>query len=152
MKSKSHAFQIRLAYVADVAAMFNVRASVGENSMTVEELSAAGVTRESIAKAVSESPCARVATIGEEVVGFAMVDLKDACLFALFVLPEHEGHGIGTALTRACELALFERHTSAWLETAKDSRAARLYRSLGWSDEVDIGGGDVRMDKRREGR
>lgn len=118
--------------------------------MTTEELSAIGVTPESIALAVSSSPCSWVATADEEVVGFAIVDLDSACLFALFVLPQHEGRGIGTGLTHACEQALFERHTSAWLETAKGSRAARLYRSLGWGGEVEMGGGDIRLEKRRK--
>ena len=117
--------------------------------MTADELSAIGVTPEAIALAVSTAPCAWVATIDEEVVGFAMVDLDDACLFALFVLPGHEGCGIGTRLTRTCENALFERHPAAWLETANGSRAARLYRHLGWGSEVEIGDGDIRLKKQR---
>lgn len=129
--------------------MFKVRAAVGENTMTADELSAIGVTPETIALAVTSTPCAWVATIDEEVVGFAMVDLDDACLFALFVLPEHEGCGIGSRLTRTCERALFERHPAAWLETANGSRAARLYRHLGWGSEVEIGGGDIRLKKQR---
>ena len=117
--------------------------------MTADELSALGITPEAIALAVSSAPCAWVATIDEDVVGFAMVDLDDACLFALFVLPEHEGRGIGTRLTQTCERALFERHPAAWLETAKRSRAARLYRHLGWGSEVEIGEGDIRLTKQR---
>lgn len=150
METKPPAPTIRPASVADVNAMFNVRASVGENTMTTEELSAIGVTPESIALAVSSSPCSWVATADEEIVGFAIVDLDSACLFALFVLPQHEGRGIGTRLAHACEQALFERHAVAWLETAKASRAARLYRYLGWGDEVEMGGGDIRLEKRRE--
>lgn len=130
--------------------MFKVRASVGENTMTSDELSAIGVTPDSIALAVSSAACSWVATAEEEVVGFAMVDLDDACLFALFVMPQHEGRGIGTCLTQACEQALFERHHSAWLETAKGSRAAGLYRHLGWGNEVEIGGGDIRLEKQRQ--
>ncbi len=129
--------------------MFTVRASVAENTMSREELAAIGVTPESIALAVRSAPCAWVAMAHEEVVGFAMVDFDDACLFALFVRPEHEGRGIGTRLTQACEHALFERHPRAWLETAQGSRAARLYRHLGWGHEVDIGGGDIRLEKQR---
>lgn len=117
--------------------------------MTAEELAALGVTPEAISQAVGSSPCAWVATVHGEVVGFAMVDLDSACLFALFVLPRHEGRGLGTALARACEHALFQQHALAWLETARDSRAARLYRHLGWGDEADIGGGDIRLQKRR---
>ncbi|MGU3625950.1 GNAT family N-acetyltransferase [Comamonas sp. C24C] len=117
--------------------------------MTAEELSAIGVTPDSISQAVLGASCSWVAAVNDEVVGFAMVDLESACLFALFVLPEHEGCGIGTALAHACEQAIFQQHASAWLETAKESRAARLYRYLGWGDEVDIGSGDIRLKKRR---
>lgn len=118
--------------------------------MTTYELSEIGVTPESIALAINNGPCSWVATDGEDVIGFAMVDLDSACLFALFVLPQHEGRGIGTRLTQACEQALFERHSSAWLETAEGSRAAHLYRHLGWGNEVDIGGGDIRLEKQRQ--
>lgn len=141
--------RIRPASVTDVSAMFKVRASVGENTMTADELSAIGVTPEAIALAIESGPCAWVSTIDEEVVGFAMVGLDDACLFALFVLPEHEGRGIGTRLTQTCEAALFERRHAAWLETGAGSRAARLYRHIGWGSESDIGGGDIRLEKRR---
>lgn len=140
---------IRPADVSDVRAMFHVRASVGENTLSAEALSAMGITPEAIALAITSSPCAWVATIQEEVVGFAMVDLDSACLFALFVLPGYEGGGIGTRLTQICERALFERHSSAWLETADGSRAAQLYRYLGWGNDVDIGGGDIRLEKQR---
>lgn len=117
--------------------------------MTADELSAIGITPEAIALTIESRPCAWVSIIDEEVVGFGMVGLDDACLFAVFVLPEHEGHGIGTRLTKVCESALFERHRVAWLETAEGSRAARLYRHLGWGCEVEIGGGDIRLEKRR---
>lgn len=117
--------------------------------MTLTELSAIGVTPEAIALAVKRTPCSWVAMADEQVVGFAMIDVDSGCLFALFVLPEYEGCGIGTRLTKTCELALFERHAVAWLETAKESRAAQLYRHLGWENEVDIGGGDIRMEKTR---
>lgn len=140
---------IRLALASDVSAMFRVRTSVKENILTVAELAQLGVTPEAIAQAIGDAPCAWVAEVGGEVVGFAMVDLETACLFAAFVLPEHEGQGIGRRLVQACEAVLFERHVQAWLETAQASRAAGFYRRLGWGHEVDIGHGDVRLEKRR---
>lgn len=149
MTTTPHAFQIRPARIDDVGAMFHVRTAVKENAMTAAELAGIGVTPESISQAVGGTPCSWVATVHGEVVGFAMVDLDSACLFALFVLPEHEGRGIGTGLTQACEQALFQQHECAWLETARTSRAAGLYRHLGWGDETDLGGGDIRLEKRR---
>ncbi|QMV75641.1 GNAT family N-acetyltransferase [Comamonas piscis] len=117
--------------------------------MTSAELAAVGVTPESIAEAIRSTPCAWVATVDDEVAGFAMVDLDSACLFALFVRSDHEGRGLGSALCQACEQALFAQHEAAWLETAKSSRAARLYRHLGWGKESNIGDGDIRLSKRR---
>lgn len=78
-----------------------------------------------------------------------MVGLDDGSLFALFVLPEHEGRGIGRRLTQTWEVALFERHDAAWLDTVACRRAARFYRHPGWDSEVEIGGGDIRLEKRR---
>ena len=142
-------FQIRPATVDDVATMFQVRLAVTENQMTRDELTAVGVTPESIAEAIRSAACAWVATAQGEVAGFAMVDLDSACLFALFVRSDHEGRGLGSALCQVCEQALFAQHEEAWLETAKTSRAARLYRHLGWGNESDIGDGDIRLTKRR---
>lgn len=149
MKTPTTLPDIRPALLTDVSAMFKVRTSVRENALTANELIQLGITPQSIAKAISDAPCAWVATVHDEVVGFSMVDLTSDCLFAAFVLPEHEGRGIGSSLIKACESALFKTHRVAWLETAKNSRAARLYRHLGWGNEMDIGGGDIRLEKQR---
>lgn len=149
-KHPADSFQIRPATVDDVAAMFQVRLAVTENRMNRDALAAVGVTPDSIAEAIRSAPCAWVATTEGEVAGFAMVDLDSACLFALFVRSDHEGRGMGSALCQVCEQALFAQHEEAWLETAKTSRAARLYRHLGWGNESDIGDGDIRLTKRRD--
>ena len=143
-------FQIRSAVTTDVGAMFKVRTSVRENVLTPEELIELGITPEFISAEIEGSPCAWVATVSSEIVGFSMVDLDTACLFAAFVLPEYEGLGIGKGLIEACESEIFKSHSVAWLETAQSSRAARLYRHLGWINETEIGEGDVRMEKYRE--
>lgn len=68
--------------------MFKVRSSVGEKTMTQDELAAMGVTLEAIRLSVSNAPCARVVTINGEVVGLVMVDIYDwSGPFDLFVLP-----------------------------------------------------------------
>lgn len=143
-------FQIRAALTTDVGAMFKVRTSVRENVLTAEELFELGITPEFISAEIERSPCAWVATVDTEIVGFSMVDLDTACLFAAFVLPKYEGLCIGTGLIKACESEIFKSHSVAWLETAQSSRAAKLYRHLGWINETEIGEGDVRMEKHRE--
>lgn len=129
--------------------MFRIRTSVRENALTIEELTALGVTPDAIASAIANGPCAWIGEVNGEAAGFSMVDLDTACLFAAFVLPTHEGHGIGKRLIEVAEAALFQRHAVAWLETARASRAADVYRHLGWGNGCDAGGGDVRMEKRR---
>jgi GNAT superfamily N-acetyltransferase len=140
---------VRPAGVADVVAMFRVRTSVKENTLSPEELIGLGITPQAIAEAVGSAPCAWVAEVDGEVQGFSMVDLEAACLFAAFVLPEREGQGLGRLLVEAAETALFERHPVAWLETDAGSRAAGFYQRLGWAFEAGAGGGDVRLVKQR---
>ncbi len=130
--------------------MFSVRTRVRENALSVEELAQIGVTPELVTIAIESAPCAWVAEVQDRVVGFSMVDLETACLFAVFVLPEFEGEGIGKRLIQASEAALFDRHPVAWLESAKSSRAACVYRHLGWENEQEVGDGDVRLEKRRQ--
>ncbi|MFC0709750.1 GNAT family N-acetyltransferase [Azorhizophilus paspali] len=141
--------QIRLAQPSDVGGIFRVRTSVNENALTVTELSEMGITEASVMEMIQGAPCAWVACEDAQIVGFSMIDSDEGSLFAAFVLPSHEGKGIGQKLVQAAEEALFSTHTLAWLETAETSRAAGFYRHLGWSNEQDIGEGDIRLEKRR---
>ena len=142
-------FQIRLAQPSDVVEIFRVRTSVNENVMTVDELSEMGITEATVTEMMQRAPCAWVACENSQIVGFSMIDPDEGSLFAAFVLPAHEGLGIGRRLVQAAEEVLFSAHALAWLETAATSRAAGFYRHLGWSDEKDIGKGDIRLEKRR---
>ncbi|WP_372397460.1 GNAT family N-acetyltransferase [Azospirillum sp. HJ39] len=141
--------QIRLARPSDVGGIFRVRTSVNENLLTVAEMAGMGITEASVAEMIHNAPCAWVACDDAQIVGFSMIDPDEGSLFAAFVLPSHEGKGIGKELVQAAEDALFSKHALAWLETAKTSRAAGFYRHLGWGSERDIGDGDIRLEKRR---
>ena len=143
----------RVAMPGDVAALLQVRTAVRENHLSLQQLRARGITPATLAEALtSDTPCAWLAEVEAEVVGFSMVDLDDASLFALFVLPAHEGRGIGSHLLAEAERALFAVHPRAWLETAASSRAAALYRARGWGDEEPVGDRDVRLHKARPPR
>jgi ribosomal protein S18 acetylase RimI-like enzyme len=139
---------LRGAVARDAAALFHVRTHVRENAMSAADLAAIGLTEASVAVLLAASPCAWVAQVADEVVGFSMIDVGEGALFAAFVLPGFEGRGIGRALIANAETALFARFDRIWLETAADSRAADLYRRLGWC-EVGTAGVDIRMEKRR---
>jgi GNAT superfamily N-acetyltransferase len=140
---------IRPANAADTPGLFEVRTSVVENALSRDELAALGITEISIADMIAQAPCAWGANEDGRIVGFSIVNLDDGALFATFVLPTNEGRGIGRRLVQPAGKALFEQHAVAWLETGEANRAAGFYRRLGWGNEHDIGGGDVRMEKLR---
>jgi len=141
--------QIRTAETADVAGIFHVRISVNENVLSMAELAEMGITKDSITQMIADDLCAWVAVQGPEIIGFSMIDPVEGSLFAVFVLPSHEGLGIGRRLVEAAEKQLFTRHTVAWLETGRTTRATGFYRHLGWTKEQDAGNGDIRLEKRR---
>lgn len=113
---------IRLAGQSDVSALFHVRTSVRENHLSLERLHQMGITEASISEMIAASPCTWVATLDNEVVGFSMIDVEEASLFAAFVRPSHEGKGLGKALVLAAEKELFQHHSEIWLETERDSQ------------------------------
>ncbi len=140
---------IRPALLSDIPAIFRVRTSVRDNHLSIEQLSQMGITEEAVAEMIAASACAWVVVVDDEVVGFSMIDIDDASLFAAFVLPAFEGRGLGKKLVAAAEAELFRHHGEIWLETGRNTRAAGFYRSLGWGNEQDIGNVDIRLTKRR---
>lgn len=140
---------VRIANEADISTIFNIRTRVKENHLSHDQLTAMGITPESIREAITQAPCAWIAEIGGVPVGFSMADIEDGCVFAAFVLPEFEGQGLGRLLMEKAEAFLFQRHPLIWLETAEASRASGFYRKLGWLAVATLPEGDVRFEKLR---
>ena len=141
--------EIRAAETGDVGGIFHVRTSVNENVLSRAELAERGITQTSIATMIESDPCAWVAAEGDTIVGFSMIDVKEGSLFAAFVLPSHEGLGVGRRLVEAAEEQLFSYHKVVWMETGKATRAAGFYRRLGWGHDREVGDGDIRLEKWR---
>lgn len=141
--------EYRLARAADVAGIFHVRISVSENHLSRAQLAEMGITEDAITDMIATEPCAWVAVEGDQVLGFSMIDNEEGSLFAAFVLPAHEGRGIGARLVALAEAELFHHHPAIWLTTGATTRAAGFYRRLGWGNQSDIGDGDIRLEKRR---
>lgn len=142
---------IRRARSADVEAVFAIRTSVIENHLSGEQLAAIGITPQSIEEALEAQPCGWLALVDDMPAGFAMVDLDDGCLFALFVRPGHEGAGLGSSLLAMAEQALFAHHARIWLETAANPtiRANGFYRRHGWVPQPADAKGDAWFYKTR---
>lgn len=140
---------IRPARLADIEGIFSVRTAVIENHLSREEMRELGITESSVGDMITKDHCAWVAIDGDEIIGFSMILKEEGCLFGLFVLPAYEGKGIGRRLTLFAEQALFRHHEIAWLETDKNSRAAKFYLQLGWGNETNIDGALIRLEKQR---
>jgi GNAT superfamily N-acetyltransferase len=74
-----------------------------------------------------------VAEVAGRIVGFAIADLQDHSIWALFIHPDYEGHGIGRALHDTMLSWYFQQtSTPPWLSTEAGSRAEAFYRKAGW--------------------
>ena len=139
----------RLALSSDIEGIFDVRTSVKENHLSREEMEQVGITESSVIDMIEKSRCAWVAVDEGKVIGFSMIIVDEGSLFAAFVLPEYEGRGVGRRLVVLAEQELFKHHEIAWLETDKNSRAAKFYMQLGWGNETNINGTDIKLEKHR---
>ncbi|MBY4888388.1 GNAT family N-acetyltransferase [Pantoea sp. DY-15] len=141
---------IRTARLSNIEGMFDVRTSVIENHLSREEMRQMGITESVLGDMVEKSLSAWVATENNKIIGFSIIFPDEGCLFAAFVLPEYEGKGIGRRLVMLAEQELFQHHEIPWLETDKNSRSAKFYMQLGWGNETDLNGTDIKLEKSRD--
>jgi GNAT superfamily N-acetyltransferase len=144
---------IRDAMLDDLPAMRRIRLSVVENPITEEGLLSLGITPESTTELLRTVGKAWVADCAGEAVGFSISNRETAAVWAVFVLPEHEGRGFGSRLLRRASDWLFEQGLEEiWLSTNPDPsvRAHGFYRNLGWMPDGVEPNGEVRYVLRRE--
>ena len=76
-----------------------------------------------------------VCEVDNTIVGFAIIDLKEKNIQALFVHPEYERNGIGKKLHNIMLKWYFDQYDSTlWLGTAPGTRAESFYRRSGWKE------------------
>ena len=132
-----HIIEIRPAKQDDVETIFRIRCAVKENHMSREELAELGITPDSVREMImSEDYCVSVAFIKNKMVGFAIAQISQAYLSALFVHPEHESRGIGRTLMNMVENNLIEqgvKELSLVTGSEPGIRAPGFYTHLGWT-------------------
>lgn len=122
---------------AEVPALFHVRTRTRENTYTLEQLRALGITPDTVAARLAASFRGWLCEEAGRVVAFCMADRATGELWVIAVLPEHEGRGIGSRLMSLAEDWLWASGcTRAWLTTDIDPtlRAYGFYRQRGWTD------------------
>jgi GNAT superfamily N-acetyltransferase len=135
---------IREATRYDVPALVAVRAAVRENILTSD------IPPERIVAGLEVRGKGWVAEHEGRVVGFSMADLDESMIWALFLLPEWEGRGLGTALLeRAVGWLWREGCESIWLTTEPGSRAEGFYAHLGWTRAGMTDKGEARFELQR---
>ena len=87
------------------------------------------VDRETFATLV-EGEVVYLAALGERTAGFVSIWRADRFIHHLYVAPEHQSHGIGSALLREC-IARYGRSLSLKCD-CRNHRARRYYLNKGW--------------------
>ncbi|MGZ3939500.1 MAG: GNAT family N-acetyltransferase [Flavisolibacter sp.] len=133
----------REATTNDIGQIQLVRNSVKENQLSNPAL-------------VSDRDCENYLTIrgkgwvcevDNKVVGFAIADLVENNIWALFIHPDHEGKGIGKQLHRLMLDWYFDQgKETVWLSTAPGTRAERFYKLQGWRLVGPYGKGEVKFE------
>lgn len=139
-------WQIRPATTADVPQIMTIRFAVTENRLSDPN------------KVTAQMCCDYLDALGRgwvyeeagSIIGFSYA-AKDGSIWALFVLPEHEGRGVGSRLLGAAVDWLFaEGHPEIRLSTGVNTRAERFYATQGWQRGEYKDGDEVVFRLRRE--
>ena len=142
---------IREATAADMPGISQVRHSVVENLLTREQLAQRGITSESVAASFLADSKGWVAEEAGGIVAFSIADRATRGIFALFVLPSHEGRGLGTGLLSTAVQWLWDNGaTHIWLTTGPGTRAVHFYERRGWLRIGDAEHGDIRFELSRD--
>ena len=121
----------REASINDIKQIQLVRNSVFENTLSDSNL----VTDDDCIEYITVRGKGWVCDINNRIVGFAIADLKENNIWALFLHPEFEKKGIGQQLHRIMLNWYFTQTTNkVWLGTAFNTRAENFYRKAGWTD------------------
>ncbi len=126
-----HTMIFREAQIKDINQIQVVRNSVKENV-----LSSPGVaTDDDCTEFLTARGKGWVCEVDEKIVGFAIADVRENNIWALFVLPEYEGKGIGNTLHGLMLDWYFKQgRETVWLSTSPNTRAEKFYRARGWKE------------------
>lgn len=121
--------------------MHRVRLAVRENTLSDPNR----ITEADYVAGIEQSGRTWVVEAQGEIVAFA-TGYESGSIWALFVHPDHEGRGHGTALHSAVVGWLWSLgHGHIWLTTGPGTRAERFYVSRGWRPCGAASGGDIRL-------
>lgn len=133
----------REANIADIPQIQIVRHSVKENTLSDPAL----VTDQDCETFITIRGKGWVCESDGQIVGFAIADLQEHNIWALFVHPDMEGKGIGKRL-QAMMLDWYFSQTkeTVWLGTSPGTRAEQFYKKTGWVEAGFHGKEEIRFE------
>jgi GNAT superfamily N-acetyltransferase len=133
----------RDAKLEDIPQLQVVRNSVKENALSDPRLVSFQDYEDFLTKRGKGWAC----EVDNSIVGFAIVDMVDHNVWALFVDPAFEARGIGKKLHDSMlDWYFTQTSTTLWLGTAPNTRAEKFYRAKGWKEVGVHGKGEVKFE------
>lgn len=137
----------REAEISDIGQIQKVRNSVKENVLSDPNLVTDAICLEFITVRGKGWVC----EIDNIIVGFAITDLKENNIWALFVNPIFEKKGIGQQLHKIMlDWYFSQTNTKVWLSTSYNTRAEIFYRKAGWAEAGTNIKGEIKFEMTSE--
>ncbi|MBK8144662.1 MAG: GNAT family N-acetyltransferase [Bacteroidetes bacterium] len=134
---------IREINTGDIKQIQIVRNSVTENTLSNPNL----VTDKDCEAFITVRGKGWVCEIENRIVGFAIADLKENNIWALFIDPKFERKGIGQKLHKTMMDWYFtQTKEKVWLGTAFITRAEIFYRKAGWKEVGTNGTNEMKFE------
>ena len=139
--------KIRLAEIKDIYQIQVVRNLVKENRLSDPAL----VPDSDVEDYITRRGRGWVCEIDEQVVGFAIADLVDNNIWALFIHPDFERKSIGKKLHDEMMNWYFSQtDKTVWLGTSPKTRAELFYRKAGWKEVGIHGKGEIKFEMTKD--
>ncbi len=129
------------------------------NHLNEAEMATIGITRQSVERMLEAGEArAWCVDVGSDVVGFSLAFRNERELSALFVLPDYEKRGFGSALLDKA-VKWLESHSREPIRLVADRETPsyRFYKNRGWVDlgygpEDEVLEGDIYMEYNSKAR
>jgi len=133
----------REATIHDIPQMHAIRIAVKENILPDPSM----IKKEDYISFLTVRGKGWVCAIENIVIGFAIIDLQEKNIWALFVHPDHERKGVGKRLQQIMLNWYFEiNDETVWLGTSPGTRAENFYRVSGWKEVGRRANGEIKFE------
>ena len=134
---------MREATLSDISQIHLVRISVNENQLSNPNL----ISLKDYEQYLTHRGKGWVVEANSVVVGFAIVDLIDKNVWALFVHPDNEGKGYGSMLhDQMINWYFTQTDETIWLSTSPRTRAEKFYEKASWQRTALLSNGEIKFE------